>query len=447
MTTSEIERLLWETTGLQPSSTSMGVTERALTRRMTAHDLTSVEDYVRIARASEQELQALIEESVIPETWFLRDRPALDAMVQYAMETWLPANPAGAVLQILCIPCSTGEEPYSVAMSLLDAGMPREKFRVTALDISLRALASARRAVYTQNSFRGLDQAFRERFFRKVETGFELNSTIREQVSFGHANLAAPNFHAGPNRYNMIFCKNVLIYFDRATQERVINRLAQLLTSSGILFVGPAEGYLASRCGLGRTSYPGYSGYHTNFSNPDKNLDPERLKPGASKKLKGAPAETDHSRANRHQRPVLDKSIPARSGRAESLPVKHSVLSEPVDTPAPNLDKAMELADAGLLDEAVAACMSVISASGGSARAYYILGVVQDARGRSQEAAYYYRRVLYLDPNHHDALLHLALLATKTGDAEVARQLHDRARRAAGTTPTTSRPVAVRSEA
>ena len=121
--------------------------------------MSSVRD---IGTAIAVELQELIDTVAVPETWFFRDRGAFIALARIALDAMVRRGPTD-VLRILSVPCSTGEEPYSIAMSLLDAGLSPQRFQVEAIDISHRAIERARAGVYRRNSFRGQDLLFRGR--------------------------------------------------------------------------------------------------------------------------------------------------------------------------------------------------------------------------------------------------------------------------------------------
>ena len=165
----------------------------------------------------------------MPETWFFRDREAFAALALTVYEDWLGAHPEDH-LRLLSLPSSTGEEPYSMAMALLDAGFPANRFRVDAVDISARALARAGHAVYGKNSFRGNELGFRDRHFEATAHGYRLSDAVRRQVQFQQGNLLAAGFLPGVESYDVIFCRNVLIYFDRAAQDRALTVLVRLLT-------------------------------------------------------------------------------------------------------------------------------------------------------------------------------------------------------------------------
>src|SRR6266566_4795763 len=236
----EFEKLLKQTMGLDAASIGISAIERAVQTRLSACQLRDAQAYWDHLHASKTELQELIETVVVPETWFFRDREAFAAMTRLTYEEWLRTHVDGN-LSLLSLPCSTGEEPYSMAMALLDAGFLASRFRIDAVDISTRVLAYAERAAYGKNSFRGNDLGFRDRHFQADGDGYRVSDAVRRQVRFQQGNLFDNHFLPGAEIYDYIFCRNVLIYFDRATQDRAIQVLTRLLTATGVLFVGPSE--------------------------------------------------------------------------------------------------------------------------------------------------------------------------------------------------------------
>ena len=240
MTIAACEQLLKDSMGLDVATIGSSAIERAVRHRQQACQLPDVHAYWEHLRGSQTELQELIDAVVVPETWFFRDRESFAALERLTSDELLPASPT-TPLRLLSVPCATGEEPYSIVMTLLDAGVPEERFRVEAIDICERLLIHARRGVYGRGSFRGADMQFRERHFQSASGGYLLNESVRRLVRFQQGNLLSPNFLPGLARYDVIFCRNVLIYFDRPTQDRALAVLSRLLTANGVVFAGPAE--------------------------------------------------------------------------------------------------------------------------------------------------------------------------------------------------------------
>src|SRR5580765_3719453 len=172
-----IEQLLTERTGLDCSVIGPTMIERIVRRRMKLAGVDNIEDYQALVLRSGREYSNLLEEVVVKETWFFRDAAAFNNVARVAVEEWLPRHPTGK-LRVLSLPCSSGEEPFSIVIALLDKGMPPDRFHVDAIDISSRALARARGCVYGRNAFRGKELGFKHRYFRTVGDEFELNSEV-----------------------------------------------------------------------------------------------------------------------------------------------------------------------------------------------------------------------------------------------------------------------------
>ncbi|MCO6419800.1 hypothetical protein JYK14_27080, partial [Siccirubricoccus sp. KC 17139] len=244
--TEEIESLLKETMGLDAATIGSAAIARAVRARQAACGLEDAAAYAALARESAAELQELIDAVVVPETWFFRDRGAFNAMVQLLRDGALEWS-FGRKLRLLSLPCSTGEEPYSMAMALLDAGFAPDSFLIEAVDVSARSIALAQRAVYGRNAFRGADLAFRDRHFEAVPGGFRPSEAARRSVRFSRGNVFEAATLPGNASQDIVFCRNLLIYFDRPTQEATLQTLHRLLLPGGFLFLGPSETALPSR--------------------------------------------------------------------------------------------------------------------------------------------------------------------------------------------------------
>jgi len=407
-----VEALLQTTMGLNAASIGSPAIARAVQERLSACGVSDLDAYLERVRASGAELQALIDAVVVPETWFFRDPHAFTALGRLAGQ-WLTAHASGA-LAVLSLPCSTGEEPYSIAMALLDAGVPANRFRIDAVDISASNVAQGIRAVYGRNSFRKGDLGFRDRYFDVTTDGALVKEAVRRPVRFQQGNIFAADFLQGDEIYDAIFCRNVLIYFDRPTQDRAIGVLNRLLRADGVLFVAPAETGLPASHGMISTNEPLVFAFRK-----------ASIRPAARKRAIVAPVPPWVP-----VRPAASSGSLRRAARAPSATAAVAVpAAVPSADPKADLDEASRLADHGHFAEAAACCERHLGRYGPSAPAFSLMGLVRDATGNHLDAATYYRKALYLDPNHYDTQIHLALLLEKQGDAAGAQVLRNRARR------------------
>jgi chemotaxis protein methyltransferase WspC len=437
MTLAACEQLLKDSMGLDVASIGASAIERAVRHRLRACQLPDVRAYWEHLRASHTELQELIDAVVVPETWFFRDRESFAALARVVRDELLPAT-AGGQLRLLSVPCATGEEPYSIAMALADAGVPAERLRVEAVDICERLLIHARRGVYGSGAFRGADLGYRARYFEKTEHGHLLNESVRGQVRFQQGNLLSSGFLPGAALYDVIFCRNVLIYFDRPTQARALAVLARLLTPTGMLFVGPAETSVVIEHDFRSAKLPLAFAFRKSEAMPAETRSPWVAPlptwPAAVPRLVErpgfpvAPVAPVASIA-----PVASTSrasTPSSSPPSSSPSPRLSPPARQIDRPV-ELEEARELADQGRFEEAADRCDVHLRKHGPTADACFLLGLVRDARGHSPDAERWYRKALYLDQHHEHALLHLALLLERHARPAEARVLRQRLRRVA----------------
>jgi chemotaxis protein methyltransferase WspC len=298
-------------------------------------------------------------------------------------------------------------------MALLDAGLQPHQFKVEGMDVSPLSVEKARRALYGKNSFRGQDIAFRDRHFTaEGEEGYRLCGRVLEQVRLQVGNLLDPTLLANELPYDFVFCRNLLIYFDQPTQQQVFEVLKRLTHVDGVLFIGPAEGSLLGRLGMRSIGIP-QSFAFSRQSAPEP-----------------APIATFVPTPLPVHQPVRSVTPPPVRSRpfapVAPLPVVTKVANP--DTAA-LLANIAALANEGKSAEARAACDSYLRSHEPVAQVFYWLGLLSDVAGRVLEAQGFYRKALYLDPQHPDALMHLAALLQSLGDTAGARRLQDRAAR------------------
>ena len=390
------QALLRRATGL---SVSKAMAERAVRQRMESTGQDDSAAY--LASITPEEMTQLVELVVVPESWLFRDPQAFYATVELVRECWS----RGRTTRIASIPCAGGEEPYSMAMALRDAGVPRAAVSIDAYDLSPACIERAQAGVYGRNAFRTQDVAFRERYFTHVaDDSYRIVDTLRAQITFRQGNLLRFDTDALGKHYDVIFCRNLLIYFDKPTTRAAIAKLSALLADDGMLLAGYAE--VPAFCQHGFTPLQ----YRQAFA-LKKDDKPPAIRP--------APLPT----------PVLKKPV-LRS--VPPPPVRPPPVSMPAPAavaPADLLAEARVLADRGLLREAGDNCHAHLAREPEAAEAYYLLGLINELAGKMDLADNYWRRCIYLRPDHYEALCHLALLAERNGNHTAAATLKSRAAR------------------
>jgi chemotaxis protein methyltransferase CheR len=219
--------------------------ERRLGPRLPVHGLSSFRDYYRLVkygREREAELDEIVERITTNETYFFRERYQLDAFTGEVLPRILERRDPKRRVRIWSAGCSTGEEPYTIAMLLADEPRARGfEFDLFGNDISRKVLRTARAGIYTRASFRETSPALVERFFTPQGRAFGLRDSIRNAVTFGHLNLMDETALALINNVDVIFCRNVIIYFDPPSRARLLATFHRKLQPGGYLLLGHAE--------------------------------------------------------------------------------------------------------------------------------------------------------------------------------------------------------------
>jgi len=403
-----IEKMLRETIGLDAASVGSGSIQRVIRLRMKNLGAADPASYREILSRSRTEWDQLVEGVVVTETWFFRDAEAFNVVVEAARAA-LPDS----TLRVLTIPCSSGEEPYSLAIALAEAGISPGRVEIEAVDISSRALARAKSGVYSRNSFRGKNLTFRDRYFTSAKDGFVLQPEICNSVKFIEGNVLNPDFAPDEQKYDFIFCRNLLIYFDRPTQQKALEKLHTLLASNGLLFVGPAEQPLTLEHGFVSANLAKAFACRKSISK----LRTEQMAKEAWKTPSPLPVSFSRS----------DQIAPSPTA---VVAIPHEATRESEKTAiTPELELARQLADAGRLQDAAEICERYLGSDSDSAQGWYLLGLIRDATG-NPNAMDCYRKALYLKPDHYETLLQMAMWLQKNGESARARTFKARAERA-----------------
>ncbi|MHB8900001.1 MAG: CheR family methyltransferase [Thermoguttaceae bacterium] len=251
---SDVFELLRRQAGVNPESLGVAGIAHAVGRRIAASGAGSPQDYLRRILADRAEFQQLLEDLVVPETWFFRDMLAFRQVMEF-----LEARRASGLRSVraLSVGCSTGEEVYSLAMLLRGAGWRASEFRVVGADIHRKSLERAREGTFGPPSFRELDQvalAFRERWCEPLGDSWRVGDELRSSVEFQIANLAHSDFLGQEAPFQVVFCRNVLIYFHEQARHEAVRSLRRLLAPDGLLCSAPAEARIFSEAGLQRSA-------------------------------------------------------------------------------------------------------------------------------------------------------------------------------------------------
>jgi chemotaxis protein methyltransferase CheR len=250
-------RLIHARAGIALSPAKEDMVYSRLVRRLRALKLDSFSSYLdRLDDPRDPEWEAFTNALTTNLTAFFREPHHFEMLAQQ-----LQAQPRARTLLLWSAAASTGEEPYSMAMTAIEALGPNPPVRILATDLDTQVLANAERGVYALERIERLEDARRRRFFRRgtgpMSGHCRVSDELRRLVSFRPLNLLAEHWPLrGP--YTAVFCRNVMIYFDKATQYRVLARLVPLLSADGLLFAGHSESFfhaadLVTACG--RTVY------------------------------------------------------------------------------------------------------------------------------------------------------------------------------------------------
>ena len=221
--------------------------ERRLSRRLEQHRLKSFEEYyhfLRYDRKREEELVILVDNLTTNETYFFRESAQLRAFSEEILPELRKTLAGRKTLRIWSAGCSTGEEPYTIAILLLESGDWWRDWQVEILgsDINQRVLHTARKGVYKKSAHRATSPDMLAKYFVPDEKGdFRILDKVKELVSFSYLNLLDPHKTSLIGNMDVIFCRNVIIYFDREAKKKVIESFYRKLRDGSYLLLGHSE--------------------------------------------------------------------------------------------------------------------------------------------------------------------------------------------------------------
>jgi len=244
-----IRDLVYQVAGIFHPDTKLRLLLDRCGRRMKELKTQSLREYfecLTIKPTRQAELVALLNEITIGETCFFRNQTQLDALLHVVLPKVIEAKAKLPIrrLRIWSAGCSTGEEPYTLSMLLLEESQRRLKdwtIEILATDLNERSLAHARNAVYGSYSTRNLSVHFRQKYFTAIADQLQVQPAVRSKVAFSRLNLSDDARMIFMKSLDIVFCCNVLIYFDLASKRRVIQHFYNNLLPHGYLFLGHSE--------------------------------------------------------------------------------------------------------------------------------------------------------------------------------------------------------------
>jgi chemotaxis protein methyltransferase CheR len=406
----KIAEILQRRTGLSFGPGREAAAEAGIRRAMQRSGVLDPGRYLGVVEASPDALHDLTDDLTVGETYFFRHPDQLEILRSRIMPELLRARPPDHVFRVWSAGCATGEEPYTLAILLHELGLG-ERAHILATDVSREALARARRGVYKAWSFRGSPEERRRAHFVEEQGQLAVRPRYRRCVAFEHGNLALdtyPSIASGIWGLDLIFCRNVILYFAPETIRAVARRLHAALAPGGFLVMGPSDAPLWQLAPFETLTTPAGIVYRRPAH--------DRPQPG-SKPPAAAPV-----RAPPEARADIDAPRPRRES-ARSAPVR------PPPAPPPPADDPRELA-AGVRSIAAhrgaraaeQACAEATLRHPLSVELSLLRTLLLLELGRLDEAAEAARRTLYLDPRSPIAHFTAATIARRSDDPRAARR-------------------------
>jgi len=230
--------LIYAESGITFTPTNRSILESRLKERLREKGLTSVADYLNTIKTNKEELKGFLDSITTNLTRFFRNQAHFDALEKYVIPEVMNIKKSPGTIRIWSAGCSTGEEPYTIAM-LLNEILPKIwNFEILASDISLKCLMTAKEGFYAENRIVGIPDNYLAKYFDKVDGGYKIHEDIQSKIKFDYHNLKNDS---GQRNFDIVFCRNVIIYFDEPAQAAVMGRFWDAMASKSFLFIGHSE--------------------------------------------------------------------------------------------------------------------------------------------------------------------------------------------------------------
>jgi chemotaxis protein methyltransferase CheR len=230
--------LIYKESGITFTATNRSILESRLKEQLRIHQLASVRAHFEKISKSKEDLKDFLDSITTNLTRFFRNQAHFDALEHYVIPELMKIKQGSNTIKIWSAGCSTGEEPYTIAMLLSEILPPSWKYEILASDISLKCLMTAKEGFYADSRIVGIPDNYLRKYFDKVDGGYKIHADIMSRIRFDYHNLSNDS---GQRNLDLVFCRNVIIYFDEAAQLAVINRFWDSMANRSFLFIGHSE--------------------------------------------------------------------------------------------------------------------------------------------------------------------------------------------------------------
>jgi chemotaxis protein methyltransferase CheR len=440
--------------GLQFDDAKMGWLADVLRRRMEYSGVAAEPYLARLAAGlPRNEFGGLAQELTVGETYFFRNIDQFHALREAVLPESFRVRAPRQALRILSAGCASGEEAYSIAMTLRDAlPDPSHELSIRAVDLNPTMIEKALRARYTTWALRETPPAMQKRWFRPDGRDLVLDDAIRFAVAFEERNLSEddPDLWL-PGAYDVVFCRNVMMYFATPRAQALVERIVRSLAPGGYLFLGHAETLrgLSNAFHLRHTHGTFYYQRKDRVS-PEARSTPVRadardaLEPDLAAVVQGADTTWVDAIGKASERIRMLTQAPTPAGTAaatsaerclhpalelfqqeryaEALGLVQALPCASADDPDVLLLHAVLLAHSGQLRSAEDTCHRLLAFDELNAGAHYVLALCREGAGDSRGAADRDQLAVYLDPTFAMPRMHLGLLARRAGQREAVRR-------------------------
>ncbi len=236
----QFRKVIYDECGITFSATNRSILDSRIKDLLRRKNLQTPAEYMALVLKNPDEMKEMLDSVTTNLTRFFRNQPHFDAFINYVIPAVIENKKKGMdrTIRVWSAGCSTGEEPYTIAMILKEIVPLGFDFKVTASDISLKSLMVGQQGFYADNKVDGIPANYLEKYFTKVQGGYQVKKELQDTIHFDYHNLKNDS---GARNLDVVFCRNVLIYFDEPAQRAVIDRFWDAMAPQSYLFIGHSE--------------------------------------------------------------------------------------------------------------------------------------------------------------------------------------------------------------